>query len=127
VCSVPLAQRGGRVVAVPDLERPPKSTGKPREAETRYEVRRSFAAHTLLEVHIATGVMHQIRAHLALLGHPVAGDATYGGAAAGLPGLERHFLHAAALGFERPEGGSARVESALPAELEAVLRGVEAM
>jgi 23S rRNA pseudouridine1911/1915/1917 synthase len=126
VCSVPLAQRGGRVVAVPDPERPPKSTGKPRDAETRYEVRRSYGAHTLLEVHIATGVMHQIRAHLALAGYPVAGDAAYGGAAAALPGLERHFLHAAALGFERPEGGIARVESALPPELEAVLRGLDA-
>jgi 23S rRNA pseudouridine1911/1915/1917 synthase len=126
VCSVPLAQRGGRVVAVPDPERPPKTTGKPREAETRYEVRRTFPAHTLLEVHIATGVMHQIRAHLALLGHPVAGDLTYGGAAAALPGLERHFLHAAALGFEKPEGGRARVESPLPAELEAVLRALDA-
>ncbi|MFL5301825.1 MAG: RluA family pseudouridine synthase, partial [Anaeromyxobacteraceae bacterium] len=71
-------------------------------------------------------VMHQIRAHLALLGHPVAGDRTYGGAAAVLPGLERHFLHAAALGFERPEGGRARVESALPAELEAVLGTLDA-
>jgi 23S rRNA pseudouridine1911/1915/1917 synthase len=65
--------------------------------------------------------MHQIRAHLALLGHPVAGDATYGGAAAALPGLGRHFLHAARLGFETPEGGRATVESPLPADLARVL------
>src|SRR6266487_1641494 len=38
VCSVALAPRGGRVVAVPDPVRPPKASGKPREAETRYEV-----------------------------------------------------------------------------------------
>jgi len=122
VCSVALAQRGGRVVPVPDLERPPKSTGRAREALTHYEVRRAYPAHALLEVRIVTGVMHQIRAHLAFLGHPVAGDLLYGGAAAGLPGLERHFLHASSLGFERPEGGRVRVESPLPPELEAALQ-----
>ncbi len=119
VLSVPLAQRAGRVVAVPDPDRPPKSTGKPREAETRYEVLRTFEAYTLLDVQIITGVTHQIRAHLAYLGHPVAGDLTYGGPE--LEGLDRHFLHAAALGFERPEGGRARVESPLPAALREVL------
>ncbi len=122
VCSVPLAQRGGKVVPVPDLERPPKSTGKPREAETRFEVRRSFAGSTLIEVRIVTGVMHQIRAHMAYLGHPVAGDLLYGGAAAVVPGLERHFLHASLLGFEWPQGGApVRVESPLPPELERAL------
>lgn len=126
VCSVPLAQRGGRVVPAPDPTRPPKATGRPREAETRWEVARALPAATLLEVRIATGVMHQIRAHLAFLGHPVVGDALYGGEAARRPGLSRHFLHAAALGFERPEGGRARVESPLPAELRAVLAALEA-
>ena len=121
VCSVALAQRGARVVCVPDLERPPKSSARPREAETHFEVLRAYPEHTLLDVRIVTGVMHQIRAHLAFLGHPVAGDVMYGGAAASLPGLARHFLHAAVVGFERPEGGRARVESPLPAELAAVL------
>jgi 23S rRNA pseudouridine1911/1915/1917 synthase len=121
VSSVMLAQRGARVVAVPEPERAPRSTGKPRPAETHWEVERAFPAHTLLAVRIVTGVMHQIRAHLAHAGHPVAGDLLYGGAAAALPGLGRHFLHAAALGFERPEGGRVRVESPLPPELEAVL------
>jgi 23S rRNA pseudouridine1911/1915/1917 synthase len=124
VCSVPLAQRTGRVVPVPDPQRPPKAVGQPREAETRYEVRRAFPRHTLLEVRIVTGVMHQIRAHLALLGHPVAGDLVYGGAAAVTPGLERHFLHASALAFDRPEGGRVRVESPLPGELGRVLEGL---
>jgi 23S rRNA pseudouridine1911/1915/1917 synthase len=126
VCSVPLAARAGRVVPVPDLERPPKTTGAPRPAETRYEVRRAFEQHTLVEVQIVTGVMHQIRAHLDWLGHPVAGDLLYGGAAAALPGLTRHFLHAAVLGFERPEGGRVTVESPLPPELERVLATLSA-
>jgi len=121
VCSVPLAPRGGRVVPVPDPERPPKTTGKPRPAETHYEVKRAFSGHTLLEVRIVTGVMHQIRAHLAFLGHPVAGDLLYGGSSAVLPGLERHFLHAAVVAFDAPEGGRVRAESPLPEELERVL------
>jgi 23S rRNA pseudouridine1911/1915/1917 synthase len=120
VCSVPLAQRGGRSVPVPDEgrgDRLPSRTGTPRPAETRWEVARSFERHTLLEVRIPTGAMHQIRAHLAFLGHPVAGDVDYGGAAASLPGLDRHFLHAWKLGFERPEGGRVEVQSPIPPEL----------
>ena len=121
VCSVPLAPRGGRVVPVPDPDRPPKTTGKPRPAETHFEVRRAFQGHTLLEVRIVTGVMHQIRAHLAYLGHPVAGDLLYGGSSSVLPGLERQFLHAAVVGFDAPEGGRVRAESPLPDELGRVL------
>ncbi|ACL63646.1 pseudouridine synthase, RluA family [Anaeromyxobacter dehalogenans 2CP-1] len=125
VCSVPLAQRGGRVVPAPDVEAEERLQARglrPRPAETHYEPERRFADHTLLRVRIVTGVMHQIRAHLALLGHPVAGDALYGGAAAALPGLERQFLHAWRLAFDDPDGaGRVAVESPLPPELEAVL------
>jgi len=126
--SVPLAQRGGKAIPVPDelAEERARSKGlKPRPAETSWEVERRFAGHTLLRVTIATGVMHQIRAHLAHAGFPVAGDALYGGAAAALPGLSRHFLHAARLGFDAPAGGREIVESPLPAELQRVLDGLE--
>jgi 23S rRNA-/tRNA-specific pseudouridylate synthase len=68
--------------------------------------------------------MHQIRAHLAWLGHPVAGDVEYGGEAAALPGLTRHALHAARLGLESPDGGRVVVESPLPPELAALLDGL---
>jgi len=124
VCSVPLAQRGGRAVPVPDeaaAARLPARASAPRPAETRWEVARALPRHTLLEVRIPTGAMHQIRAHLAFLGHPVAGDAAYGGAAAAVPGLRRHFLHAWRLGFEDPGGGPAAVEAPLPPELAAVV------
>jgi 23S rRNA pseudouridine1911/1915/1917 synthase len=124
VCSVPLAQRGGRVVPAPDdlaLDRLEGKGFKARPAETHYEVVRRFRDHTLLEVRLVTGVMHQIRAHLAHLGHPVAGDALYGGAAAALPGLSRHFLHAAKLRLEAPGGGTLEAESPLPADLAALL------
>jgi 23S rRNA pseudouridine1911/1915/1917 synthase len=127
VCSVPLAQRGGRSVPVPDelaADRLARRAGPPRPAETSFEPERRLAGWTLLRVRIATGVMHQIRAHLAFLGHPVAGDTLYGGAAAAVPGLARHFLHASALLFERPEGGRAGAQSPLPADLEAFLAGL---
>jgi 23S rRNA pseudouridine1911/1915/1917 synthase len=124
VCSVPLAQRGGKVLPAPDPvteERLREKGLTPRPADTRWEVERRFERHTLLRVRIATGAMHQIRAHLAYLGHPVAGDQLYGGEAAALPGLPRHALHAARLGFESPDGGRVVVESPLPPELEALL------
>ena len=124
VCSVPLAQRGGRVIPAPDdlaLDRLEGKGFKPRPAETHYEVARRFRDQTLLDVRLVTGVMHQIRAHLAHLGFPVAGDALYGGAAAAMPGLSRHFLHAARLRLEVPGGGTIEAESPLPPELAAVL------
>jgi 23S rRNA pseudouridine1911/1915/1917 synthase len=127
VCSVPLAQRGGRVVPAPDelaLDRLAGKGFRPRPAETRYEVVDRFRDHTLLDVRLVTGVMHQIRAHLAYLGYPVAGDALYGGAAAALPGLSRHFLHAARLALDAPGGGRIEAESPLPPELQAVLQGL---
>ena len=127
VSSVPLAQRGGRVVPAPDAiaeERLREKGLRPRPAETHWEVERRFRGFTLLRVRIVTGVMHQIRVHLAHLGHPVVGDAQYGGAAATVPGLGRHFLHAARLALDGPDG---RVEavSPLPPELEAVLARLE--
>jgi 23S rRNA pseudouridine1911/1915/1917 synthase len=61
--------------------------------------------------------MHQIRAHLAAIGAPILGDVLYGGPA--LPGLARHFLHAARLGLVSPASQAAIVvESPLPAELD---------
>ena len=124
VISAALAQRGGRAVAAPDAEFESRLVAKglrPRPAETRYEVERRFERHTLLRVRIATGVMHQIRAHLALAGHPVAGDALYGGEAAAMPGLDRIFLHATRLAFEAPPGERVEAESPLPAELASLL------
>ncbi len=124
VVSVPLAQRGGRSVPAPDavVEERLRAKGlRPRAAETRWEVARRFERHTLLRVRILTGVMHQIRAHLAHLGHPVAGDPLYGGEAAVVAGLDRQFLHASKLALDAPGGGRIEVESALPRDLEAVL------
>ena len=124
VISVPLAQRGGRSVPAPDAGAEARLLAKglrPRPAETRYEVERRFERHTLLRVRILTGIMHQIRAHLALAGFPVVGDTLYGGEAASIPGLSRHFLHAARLAFDAPGGGRIEAESPLPQELASIL------
>lgn len=98
-----------------------KRSGK--EARTRYEVRETFDAPetALLGCRLETGRTHQIRVHLAAIGHPVVGDATYGGSRESLP-LARPFLHAARLAFDHPVLGT-RVEVAepLPDDLDACL------
>jgi len=77
----------------------------------------------LLEVKAERARRHQVRAHLAALGHPIAGDERYGGPA--LPGLGRHFLHASAITFTHPESGAAlHVASDLSAELQAALNAL---
>ncbi|HXT38066.1 MAG TPA: RluA family pseudouridine synthase, partial [Chloroflexota bacterium] len=95
----------------------PCSAGKP--ARTRYTVVRRFSAHALLRVTLETGRTHQIRAHLAGLGFPVAGDLVYGGTD---PALSRLFLHADRLAFPRVDGpGMVRCRAPLPVELRGVL------
>lgn len=74
-----------------------------------------------LECRLETGRTHQIRVHLAAIGHPVVGDATYGGQR---PGLDppRPMLHAAALSFRHPAtGDELSFESPLPADLRAII------
>jgi len=92
-----------------------------RPAVTRFRVVERFPSTTLLEVSIETGRTHQIRVHLAFIGHPVVGDQLYGRARPTNPQLERQFLHASALAFRLPDGEWLRLESPLPDELRAVL------
>jgi 23S rRNA pseudouridine1911/1915/1917 synthase len=93
-----------------------------REARTHFTVMEVLAADTLVEARLETGRTHQIRAHFAAIGHPVAGDDRYGGHRR--HGLGRQFLHSARLGFEHPFGGETlEFESALPEDLAAALEG----
>ena len=74
-----------------------------RQAHSAYQVLERYAKFTLLEVQIGTGRTHQIRVHLAALGHPVAGDPLYGAAAQ--PDLDRPWLHALRIRFDSPSTG----------------------
>jgi 23S rRNA pseudouridine1911/1915/1917 synthase len=96
-----------------------------REARTHFTVLELLAAETYLEARLETGRTHQIRAHFAAIGHPLAGDATYGGRDAHR--LGRQFLHAHRLGFRHPEDGRPlEFESPLPADLESALAAARA-
>ena len=100
-----------------------------RPSITGYRVRERFAAWTLLELDLVTGRTHQIRVHLAALGHPVAGDVVYGTGTSrkGPDGLERMFLHAWRLELVSPTSARlVRVEAPLPPALESVLEGLRA-
>jgi 23S rRNA pseudouridine1911/1915/1917 synthase len=100
-----------------------------RRAVTGYRVRERFRGWTLLELDLVTGRTHQIRVHLAALGHSVAGDAVYGTGTArrGPDGLERLFLHAWRLELVSPSSARlVRAEAPLPEPLEAVLAGLRA-
>ena len=88
-----------------------------RESVTEYEVLATGGGYALLALRPLTGRTHQIRAHLAYLGLPIAGDLRYGGGE-GPGALRRQFLHAGRLGFERPgDGARVRAWSALPSDL----------
>jgi 23S rRNA pseudouridine1911/1915/1917 synthase len=89
-----------------------------RAARTRYRTVESRSRYSLLEVDLDTGRTHQIRVHLAALGHPVAGDETYGGRRPGEP--RRPMLHAARLRLRHPRTGEAlEFEAPPPADFDA--------
>ena len=90
-----------------------------RESRTSYRVIERVGNQTLLELKPESGRTHQIRVHLAYIGHPIFGDAVYGRRD---QVLQRHFLHANYLAFKHPiDGGLAEFRSPLPDELASVL------
>ncbi len=92
-----------------------------REARTQYRVLEYFEQHSLVEAEPVTGRTHQIRVHLASLGHPVVGDSLYGFRRQRWL-IGRHFLHAARISFTLPSSGqSVHFSAPLPPELDAVL------
>jgi 23S rRNA pseudouridine1911/1915/1917 synthase len=100
-----------------------------RSAVTRVTYAHHFPGVSLLKVAIATGRTHQIRVHLNAIGHPIVGDATYGGVhrrvarnLRAVMRLERPFLHSARLAFTHPgDGRRVEFESPLPPDLQSVL------
>jgi 23S rRNA pseudouridine1911/1915/1917 synthase len=105
------------------------STGKP--ARTDFDRLARFDSGDLLRAHLHTGRTHQIRVHLASVGHPVLGDDTYGGGGGrrlvALP-PRRHFLHAAWLRLRHPvTGAEMDLRAPLPEELRASLNAIAIM
>ncbi|MBX3706441.1 MAG: RluA family pseudouridine synthase [Pseudomonadales bacterium] len=108
-----------------------RADGRP--ARTHVHVRARFRAHTLIEATLDTGRTHQIRVHLAHLGHPLVGDARYGargrlppgadpGLIEALQGFRRQALHAWQLAFAHPiTGAPLAFEAPLPADLSALV------
>lgn len=94
-------------------------------ALTRYKTVSATPDAALVELSPETGRMHQLRAHLAAIGRPIAGDTKYGGlfhlGGAEIPGL---MLHAAALDLPHPEGGRRRYEAPLPEAFIKTLRSL---
>jgi 23S rRNA pseudouridine1911/1915/1917 synthase len=106
-----------------------------RTAVTHYRVARrldtKFGKFTLLDVKIDTGRTHQIRVHVAAMGHPVVGDTTYGApkqarGKSAVIGLPRNFLHSAELEFRHPRTGEAiTLKSELPEQLRDFLEKID--
>lgn len=88
-------------------------------ALSRYRTLAANAEAALVELSPETGRMHQLRAHLAAIGRPIAGDARYGGALVlGGRAVSRLMLHAAALAFPHPAGGERRITAPAPDDLQ---------
>ena len=105
-------------------------TSRPKDAATEYTVCRRFgkaAAHLLL--YPRTGRTHQLRVHLASLGHPILGDHTYGGrkvCSVNGVGVPRVMLHARTLGFRHPMTGEfSEFERPVPADMDHLMRTFE--
>jgi 23S rRNA pseudouridine1911/1915/1917 synthase len=98
-------------------------TDRARAAVTHFRVLERLPRTTLIRVRLETGRTHQIRAHMAAIGHPVCGDRHYGGAKCGKKiGLSRQFLHAARLMFSHPFSGERlQCESKPPVDLRRAL------
>ena len=103
-------------------------TAKGKPAVTRFHVLERFGNYTLVELQLETGRTHQIRVHMAYIGHPVAGDEVYGPRKT----LKGHgqFLHARTLGFTHPKTGevmefTAEAPAIFQETLEKLRKGME--
>ena len=97
-----------------------------KEAVTHYRVLQRFRRFTFVECQLETGRTHQIRVHMASIGHPLLGDQVYGPAKVPFSGLQGQTLHAGVLGIIHPSTGEYMEFTApLPAYFEAILKKLE--
>ena len=94
-------------------------------ARSRYRTLSAASGAALMELDPDTGRMHQLRVHMAALGHPIAGDVRYGGAlVVGGEAVPRLMLHARALVFPHPTGGEKRLEAEPPVDMRGLIAGL---
>lgn len=114
--SLPLKRKTGEVKM--------KVSVSGKNAITHFKVLERFDDYTLLDIRLETGRTHQIRVHLAHIGHPLVGDRVYGGKDKNIS-LERHFLHSYKISFIDPITGKlVAAYSKVPGELLEVLQGL---
>ena len=93
-----------------------------KRAVTHYKVLERFGAFTFIQCELETGRTHQIRVHMASIGHPLLGDAVYGPRKCPIPGLTGQTLHAKTLGLIHPETGEyLEVDAPLPEYMKELL------
>jgi 23S rRNA pseudouridine1911/1915/1917 synthase len=122
-----------------DRKKMSTKTRKGRTTETHWKIKERFPGLSLLEIDLKTGRTHQIRVHCASIGHPVVGDATYGGrkkwkeiSSSSMQNIvrpvKRQMLHAWRLAFTHPATGeSVRFESPIPEDLASLLAALRAL
>ncbi len=94
-----------------------------KEAITHYVVEKQFEKYALIRLHLDTGRTHQIRVHMAYIGHPLVGDTLYGDKDEENYGLARAALHAARMEFNQPiTGKSLEFETPMPEDMMALLQ-----
>lgn len=94
-----------------------------RPAVTHYKVLERFGQFTYIQCRLETGRTHQIRVHMASIGHPILGDGVYGPRKCPFPGLQGQTLHARTIGIIHPRTGEyLEVEAPLPSYFEALLK-----
>jgi len=116
VIDLPIGRHPNRKICMKAFEQPPAGY-KVRYATTEYAVEAYYPHASLVRVHPLTGRTHQIRVHLAAIGHPIIGDALYGESS---KYIKRHALHATELSFVFDDKKH-QFQSSLPADMQSLI------